>query len=81
MTKLKLSAIEDDSPVKMSITLSAELHRDLVDYAAILATNSGKLIDPSKLIAPMLEQFIASDRVFRKMRARQNHRRSNDPHS
>jgi hypothetical protein len=42
----------------------------LVAYAEILARDSGKAIEPEKLIAPMLERFIASDRGFRKARGR-----------
>jgi hypothetical protein len=36
MTKLKLSAIPDDRPVKLTIELPAAVHRDLVAYAAYL---------------------------------------------
>ena len=68
MTKLKLSAVQDEKPVKISITLPAALHRDLVAYAEILAHESGQKVEPAQLIAPMLERFIASDRGFRKAR-------------
>ena len=33
MTMLKLSAIEDDKPIKLTHELSASVHRDLVAYA------------------------------------------------
>ena len=36
MQKLKLSAIPDDKPVKLSVELSAAVHRDLVAYADYL---------------------------------------------
>lgn len=36
MTKLKLGAIADDKPVKVSLELPASLHRDLVAYADYL---------------------------------------------
>lgn len=55
MTKLKLSNVEDEKPVRITITLSAALHRDLIAYAEILARDSGKPVEPEKLIAPMLE--------------------------
>ena len=71
MTKLKLSAVEDEKPVKVTVTLSAALHRNVVAYAEILARDSGKGIVPEKLIAPMLERFIASDRGFGKARRRE----------
>jgi hypothetical protein len=66
VTKLKLSSVEDEKPVKVTVTLSAALHRNLIAYAEILARESGKTVEPEKLIAPMLERFIASDRGFRK---------------
>lgn len=68
MTKLKLTGIDDDKPVKLTVTLPAALHRNLVAYAEILAKETGKSVDPAKLVVPMLEKFIASDRGFRKAR-------------
>lgn len=37
MTKLKLTSIHDDKPVRLTVSLPATLHRDLVAYAEILA--------------------------------------------
>ncbi len=69
MTKLKLGTIPDDKPVKITVELPAPLHRDLVAYAEILARQTGQpLADPMKLIVPMLERFIATDREFAKAR-------------
>lgn len=68
MTKLKLSAIPDDKPVKITIELPAPVFRDLQAYAAILAESSSEATrpDPAKLIAPMLQRFMASDKGFSK---------------
>jgi hypothetical protein len=69
MAKLKLGPLPDDKPVKVSVELSAKLHRDLVDYAEILGRQSGKTVEePARLIVPMLERFIATDRGFAKAR-------------
>ncbi|MFG1358994.1 DUF2274 domain-containing protein [Xanthobacter pseudotagetidis] len=69
MTKLKLGPIADDKPVKVTVELPAALHRDLTAYAAVLARESGQhAADPMKLIVPMLERFIATDRGFAKAR-------------
>ena len=68
MTKLKLASVQDDKPVKLTVALPAALHRDLVAYAEIMSRDSGKAVEPAKLIAPMLEKFIASDREFAKAR-------------
>ena len=67
MASLKLSAITDDKPVKVTVELPAQLHRDLIDYAALLA-DGGAPIEPARLIVPMLERFIATDRGFAKAR-------------
>lgn len=65
MTKLKLGPLSDDKPVKLTVELPASLHRDLVAYGEILARQSGQSgIEPSRLIVPMLERFIATDRGF-----------------
>jgi hypothetical protein len=67
--KLKLSAIEDDKPVKVTVELPAMLYRDLSAYAKILARNAGQsALDPVKLVVPMLERFLATDRGFAKAR-------------
>jgi hypothetical protein len=65
MAKLKLGAIVDDKPVKVTVELPASLHRDLVAYAEILGREAGQpAADPVRLIVPMLERFIATDRGF-----------------
>lgn len=67
--KLKLGPIADDKPVKITLELPARLHRDLVAYAEVLARESGQpAADPVKLVVPMLERFIATDRAFAKAR-------------
>ena len=67
MTKLKLSVIPDDKPVKVTVELPASLHRDLIAYAEILGREAGQpATDPVRLIVPMLARFIATDRGFAK---------------
>ena len=69
MAKLKIGALSDDKPVKITLELPAPVHRDLVAYARALASETGQPIsDPSKLIAPMLARFMATDRGFAKLR-------------
>lgn len=67
MTKLKLGPLADDKPVKVTLELPAAVHRDLVAYAEVLVrTTGGTVSDPTKLIAPMLQRFMATDRAFLK---------------
>lgn len=69
MAKLKLGPIRDDRPVKVTLELPAALHSDLIAYAEVLGRENGHPpIDPTRLIAPMLERFIATDRAFAKAR-------------
>ena len=69
MAKLKLGALEDDKPVKISVELPAAVHRELRAYAEVLAQETGKPVsDPVKLIPPMIERFMATDRGFVKAR-------------
>ena len=72
MSKLKLSAIEDDKPVRLTIELPATVYRDLAVYAEALGQGTGKAtVEPAKLIPPMLARFMATDRAFAKNSADQ----------
>jgi hypothetical protein len=68
MAKLKLFAIPDDKPVRLTVELPAAVHRDLVAYAELLGREKGHAFAPAKLIAPMLARFMSTDRAF--LRAR-----------
>lgn len=64
MSKLKLTALPDDRPVRLTVELPAAVHRDLVAYADVLAREHGQKIEPAKLVAPMLARFMSTDRGF-----------------
>jgi hypothetical protein len=69
MAKLKLGPLVDEKTVKLTIELPANVHRDLLAYAEILGRdNPQSILDPRKLIAPMLARFMAADRAFAKAR-------------
>jgi hypothetical protein len=68
MEKLKLSALPDDKPVKLTVALPAAIHRDLMAYAEVLGRMSGQAIEPAKLVAPMLARFMSTDRAFARAR-------------
>ena len=79
MTKLRLTALNNDKPVKVTVELPATVHRDLVFCAEILARESNQPInDPVKLIAPMLARFMATDRAFAKARHASEHSKTKD---
>lgn len=69
MTRLKLADLADEKPVRLTVDLSARLHRELLSYA--IALNGGEAKgapSPEKLVGPMIERFIATDRSFAKAR-------------
>ena len=79
MAKLRLSALNNDKPVKVAVELPATVHRDLVVYAEILSHESNQPInDPVKLIVPMLARFMATDRAFAKVRHSREHSKTKE---
>jgi hypothetical protein len=69
VAKLKLGAIADDKPVKLTVELPAAIHRDLVAYGQALARETGQAaVEPTKLVGPMLARFMATDRAFARLR-------------
>jgi hypothetical protein len=67
MTKLKLTDLAEDKPIRLTIELPAAIHRDLAAYAVVLGAGQGA-ISPHKLITPMIARFMATDRAFLKAR-------------
>lgn len=72
MSRLRLGPIVGEKPVKLTIELPGALARDLRDYAAVHAKLTGleTALPPERLIPPMIERFIASDREFGRQRRR-----------
>lgn len=70
MSALKLAGLQDDTPVKMTVELPADVHRDLVLYAEVLSSPGERNYGPAQLIAPMLNRFMATDRSFMAAKAR-----------
>ena len=69
MVKLKLGPLVDEKPVKLTVEVPAKVHRDLIAYAEAIARETGYSIsNPGKLIGPMVERFMATDRAFAKTR-------------
>ena len=72
MPRLKIGAIADETPVKLSVVLPAAVHRDLTSYADALSKDNGQVVEPTQLIGPMLMRFMATDRAFAKWRRNRN---------
>jgi len=72
MGEIKLGRLPDRTPVKLSVMILPELHRRLLDYAALYAQTYGVEEPIVDLIPAMLAAFIESDRTFARKRASGN---------
>ena len=70
MTKLRLGPVVDEKPAKLTIELPGALMRDLTAYGEVHARLNGQAdpLPPERLIAPIVEHFIATDRGFARLR-------------
>ena len=68
MSELKLGKLPNRKPVKITITVSADLNQALREYAAIYRTTYGESESVADLIPFMLGAFLESDRGFAKAR-------------
>ena len=69
MTRLKLADLADEKPVRLTVEVSARLHRELLAYADVLnGGDANGAPTPQRLIPPMIERFIATDRSYAKTR-------------
>ena len=72
MTKLRISTIPDSRPVKLTIELPAEIHRDLLLYAELVSGKAGEaadaIPDAARLVPLMVGRFMETDRVFQRQR-------------
>jgi len=68
MLDLKLAKLPDRTPVKLSISVSPDLHAALRDYAEIYRDAYGTGESISELIPYMLSTFIKGDMSFKRAR-------------
>ncbi|MGJ4953493.1 DUF2274 domain-containing protein [Bradyrhizobium sp. HKCCYLS20291] len=63
--KLKITALPDEKPIKLTIEFPAAVHRDLKVYAEIVAGESGQVSgNLEALVVAMVARFMATDRAF-----------------
>jgi len=75
VTKRDLGAPQSDKRVRLTVELPAATHRNLLMYAEILDRTSGQPApEPAKLIPPMIERLVATDRAFVKARRARTNR-------
>lgn len=70
MAKLKLGAIADDKPVRLTIELPATVHRELVAYSNALARETGQgVVEPVKADRPDADALYVDRPRFREIAA------------
>jgi hypothetical protein len=65
---LKLPKLPDRTPVKLTVTLSPDLHQRLLSYAALYQATYGAAEPVADLVPYMLDAFLDSDRAYVKAR-------------
>lgn len=70
MSALRLPRLPDRSPVKLTITLPPDLHRDLSTYADLYREQYGDAESITELIPFMLRLFLETDKAFMRARTR-----------
>ena len=70
MPDLKLAKLPDRTPVKVTISVSPELHLALGAYAEMYRATYGEAEPVQELIPAMLAAFLESDRGFARQRRR-----------
>jgi len=70
MPDLKLAKLPDRTPVKMTISVTPDLHQNLARYAALYAEAYDREEAVADLIPAMLASFLESDRAFMRSRSK-----------
>ena len=68
MTGLRLRKLPDRTPVKLTVSVSPELHQALRDYAALYGEVYGQTEPLAELIPAMLANFLDADKAFARRR-------------
>jgi hypothetical protein len=66
MPELKLAKLPDRKPVKITFSASPELNTKLQEYAKSYQQTYGEDEEIDELIPYMLDQFLTSDRAFKR---------------
>jgi hypothetical protein len=69
MPELKLGKLPDRTPVKLTITVTPDLHQMLQEYAARYAEAYGRDEAVTELVPAMIAAFLESDRGFLRSRS------------
>ena len=64
MPEIKLAKLPDRTPIKLTITVGAELHQALKEYADLYQAAYGVAEQVSDLIPFILDAFLQSDKRF-----------------
>lgn len=70
MAEIRLAQLPDRTPVKLTISITPELHQALTDYRALYAEAYGTTEPIAELVPAMLGAFLDSDRGFARARRR-----------
>lgn len=72
MPDIRLPRLPDRTPMKITISVSPDLHQALADYAALYQESYGQAEPVQELIPAMLASFLEGDRSFSRRRRGQS---------
>lgn len=70
MAGLRLPKLPDRTPVKVTISISPDLHQALGEYAGLYQESYGSAEPVQELIPAMLASFLEADRAFARGRGK-----------
>ncbi len=68
MNTIKLPQLPDRTPMKLSVSVTPDLHQDLQEYALAYAASYGREVAVADLVPAILSAFLESDRGFKHRR-------------
>ncbi|SBV31885.1 conserved protein of unknown function [uncultured Sphingopyxis sp.] len=68
MADLKLPKLPDRTALKLTVSLLPDLHRALLDYAAVYFEAYDEQVSIADLVPFMLSAFLDADRAFQRSR-------------
>ncbi len=68
MSTIKLAKLPDRTPIKLTVTVTPDLHQSLQDYARLYAASYGTQVSAAELVPAILAAFLDGDRGFQQQR-------------
>ena len=65
---LRIGKLPNLTPIKLTVSLSREVHEMLEDYARVYRDSYGDAVKPAELVPFIIKGFLAADNGFKRAR-------------